>query len=483
MLASLNKERILVFVMIISLLSCSCSGTGGTSSSSPVPNTSSSVGESTTAGIADQSTTVGGVASGGTTLSPTDKGTTTAGKTPDKTNGSGTEQATQKTSNKTVRVTTSFTPSFPVRDAFTKALLDSSVVEQGNRVRIANVMRRAMNGEEITIGVFGGSITEGAGASSVGNCYGSLVADWWRKAFPQAKVNFVRAGIGATDSLFGLTRMEDELLAYDPDFMVVEFACNDDGSVASQEAYEGVVRRLLKKDIAVLLLFMSTSSYTNVQDQHIPVGKNYDLPMVSFRDAMKYMQSEPLRYGKKTVKDYLADDVHPNDAGHKMAADLVGWQLEKIYLSLNSIGKTAPALQAAVTKNRLENAVLFNASSKPAEADGWSVQTCSAFRSWKGWSPSRAGATLKIESNCSIISMFFVKQGGNVGGRAKVYVDGKAVATLEGDMPNTAGAVTATQVVFNETVAKDHTIEIVFLSEHNSNSAGSAFTLFRVLTD
>ena len=79
--------------------------------------------------------------------------------------------------------------------------------------------------------------------------------------------------------------------------------------------------------------------------------------------------------------------------------------------------------------------------------------------------------------------MFFVKQGGNVGGRAKVYVDGKAVATLEGDMPNTAGAVTATQVVFNETVAKDHTIEIVFLSEHNSNSAGSAFTLFRVLTD
>ncbi len=42
--------------------------------------------------------------------------------------------------------------------------LANSVYNRGNRSRVANAIRKAMRGEDISIVTFGGSITNGAGA-------------------------------------------------------------------------------------------------------------------------------------------------------------------------------------------------------------------------------------------------------------------------------------------------------------------------------
>lgn len=50
----------------------------------------------------------------------------------------------------------------------------------------------------------------------------------------------------------------------------------------------------------------------------MPVGRHYALPMLSFRDAV-WPQIEA---GHLAWRDVIADTVHPNDLGHRQAAQL-----------------------------------------------------------------------------------------------------------------------------------------------------------------
>ena len=45
----------------------------------------------------------------------------------------------------------------------TDEMLEAAVTNAGNRSRVANVMKKALRGENITIDTIGGSITEGTG--------------------------------------------------------------------------------------------------------------------------------------------------------------------------------------------------------------------------------------------------------------------------------------------------------------------------------
>ena len=46
-----------------------------------------------------------------------------------------------------------------------------ALMSEGNKVRLAHAMKKAKNGEEVTVGVIGGSITQGSLASSQDKCY------------------------------------------------------------------------------------------------------------------------------------------------------------------------------------------------------------------------------------------------------------------------------------------------------------------------
>lgn len=100
--------------------------------------------------------------------------------------------------------------------------------QQGDLSRLAAVMRRAQAGEDITVGVIGGSITEGYSASNRNkNSYACHMRDWWQERFPNITVEYVNAGIGGTSSYLGVHRVQEELLDYEPDFVIVEFSVND----------------------------------------------------------------------------------------------------------------------------------------------------------------------------------------------------------------------------------------------------------------
>lgn len=127
----------------------------------------------------------------------------------------------------------------------TQHMIDMSRLNEGNKVRLANVIKKLKNGEEVTVGFIGGSITQG---TSAGNdlCYAKLTADWLQKTYSNAKINYVNAGIGATGSYIGVHRVANDLLSKKPDLVFVEFSVNDttENTERNKKSYDGLLRTI-----------------------------------------------------------------------------------------------------------------------------------------------------------------------------------------------------------------------------------------------
>lgn len=118
-------------------------------------------------------------------------------------------------------------------------------MEKIDYTRLKRCMQRARNGEELTIGFFGGSITQGCLASVHEKTYSYRVFEWWEKTFPKARFHYVNGGIGGTSSHFGVSRIVSDLLMYQPDIVVIDFSVNDGDEEIFQETFEGVIRKSL----------------------------------------------------------------------------------------------------------------------------------------------------------------------------------------------------------------------------------------------
>ena len=147
----------------------------------------------------------------------------------------------------------------------------------------------------------------------------------------------INAGLGGTGSMYGALRAGRDLLSSLPDFVVVEFAVNDNWT--DGEAFEGLVRQILAQPNppAVLLLFMMWEKGGNDQEMQSKVGAHYRLPMVSFRDAIW----PEIEAGRLKWSDYIVDTVHPTDAGHAAAARFITAMCDTA-LNAGRPGKSGP---------------------------------------------------------------------------------------------------------------------------------------------
>jgi lysophospholipase L1-like esterase len=205
----------------------------------------------------------------------------------------------------------------------TPSIKQRGLVSQGDVSRMAAVMAKARRGEEICVAAIGGSITAGGlQAKEPKNRYIARVADWFTQTFPKAKVRFVNAGIGGTNSLYGAMRVRRDVLSKKPDLVIVEYAVNDNHPVPMfWDSYEGVLRQILREpqQPALVQLFFMQRKGENAQETQHMLGLHYNLPMVSFRDAWW-----PEIYSGRAVWETMyADVVHPNDTGHILASELL----------------------------------------------------------------------------------------------------------------------------------------------------------------
>ena len=214
--------------------------------------------------------------------------------------------------------------------------------------RLQRVFCKSAHGEKITIAAIGGSITEGALAKSgdtVGNnateyteqlggekCWFERVGDWFCEQFPNTKINTINAGIGATSSFLGVFRLEEMVLAHQPDLVFVEFSVNDPSAIPYllkdeiYESYEAIIRRCLELGIAVMPVFLTGPDGNSIQSIHSEIADHYNIPAISYKNAVYY--------NDKLICDWerlSPDDIHPNNVGHALLGICITNYLDNVY--------------------------------------------------------------------------------------------------------------------------------------------------------
>ena len=384
--------------------------------------------------------------------------------------GSKTDDAgTSETSEATTVVTTAVSvdenavdPSVPfdLEGGVTDNMYNRALLSEGNTSRLAAAMEKAKNGESITVAAIGGSITQGTAASSTNSCYASKFFSWWQEKFPECEVNTVNAGIGGTDSYLGVHRADEQLLSYNPDVVVIEFSVNDTDKTMNKYSYDSLVRKVLsaENEPAVILLFTTQEDGTSLQDVHKEIGKAYDLPMISYREAV-YPE---VAAGTINWKDISPDNIHPNDIGHGIIGQLLSRYLDGIYDSdTASLAAEVTAFDTeGYTNDYYKNAKLVNASQIEYTADGFEVGQNKVYTQFPENWITEGGGTLSFDVECQNIGILYLKTTDGKSGTYEVYVDGERKGKLEGDFSGGWGNYAFPKQVLLAKDTEKHTVEI-----------------------
>lgn len=353
-------------------------------------------------------------------------------------------------------------PNVPVNleEGVSDKMYGRAIMSEGNLARLAAAMKKAKSGGEITVGVIGGSITQGSLASAPDNCYASKFGEWWKNKFPEAKVNFVNAGIGGTDSYLGVHRVDGQLLAYDPDVVIVEFSVNDTNSKLNGFSYDSLVRKILSHGTkpAVMLLFTTMDNGTSLQDTHKETGAAYDLPMISYHDAV-YPE---VKAGTLNWADISPDNIHPNDAGHDIINRIISRYLDGVYDRLDGITE-----EPADIPDKPDNSDVFAnartlsaADIEPVSSEGFETVEKDFYGQFPNNWKTVSGGSMTFEIECRNFGVFFMRTTDGKSGNYEVYVDGERKTVLDGDFTGGWGNYGSTKSVLLGTETVKHTVEI-----------------------
>lgn len=202
-----------------------------------------------------------------------------------------------------------------------------------------NTFVKLANEKKLTVGYFGGSITEGAGASDGSKTsYRARVTKWFRDAFPDAEITEIQAAIGGTGSDLGMYRCDIDLLSHHPDLVFIEFAVNDNGmtyeNIIAQT--ESIYRKILRENPYADIISVITTTAGIAREienggeyvsrsAHITTAHHYGVPVLDVGSAL---HCAVLRAGGDFLT-YTADTVHPNDDGYGIYTNIITSRLEK----------------------------------------------------------------------------------------------------------------------------------------------------------
>lgn len=345
---------------------------------------------------------------------------------------------------------------------------------EGDLTRLAKAMRKAEAGEEVTIGVIGGSITEGYTSSAYKNCYASHFQSWWQERFPEAKINFINAGVAGTSSYLGVHRVQEDLLDKNPDVVIVEFSVNDGNDFFYKKSYDNLVRRIIKweSEPAVMLLFTVQDNGTCAQENDSLIGFRYRLPMLSYGNAVL----PEIEAGSFQWSDISPDTVHPNDRGHAIIGEMLYRYLNDVYARLDEVStEITPFTERAITVERYqEGRFLRPMDITPLEYGSFALKDVS-WQYKNNWHTDTGEEAIVFEVEAQNIGIVYHKIANQNYGKVNVYVDDVLVSTLDGEY-NYGGNSESAEVYTSDEVSK-HTIRI----EKHPDSESGKFTIIGLL--
>lgn len=347
---------------------------------------------------------------------------------------------------------------------------------------LAAVMKKAAAGEKVTIACIGGSITQGtisngSSDSEVGfkKCYADIFFEWWSTTYPDTEFEFINAGIGATDSYLGVHRVQKDVLDYNPDLVLVEFSVNDSNSTTAKTNYDNLVRAILKSENqpAVMLLFMGQTNGSNAQQQHVLIGFNYALPMVSYANVISDMMLNDLY----TDKQLSGDVTHPSSLGHAVAGEILWRYLNNVYVQVDTFGEPEPFDEKAVTFEAYLDAEILDSASITPDDLGTFAESSKFHVFPNNWTCEEGEGNLTFTVNCRNIGIMYYRTTDGKSGQFEVYVDGERMTSLDADFSGGWGNYADAREVYSSDASAEHTIVI----KKSPDSTGDEFTVLGLM--
>lgn len=358
------------------------------------------------------------------------------------------------------------------------------VVNRGNLKRLKDCMKRAEQGEAITLGFIGGSITQGSLSSTPQTCYAYLVYKWWTENFKNTDCIYLNAGIGGTTSQFGAARVDEDLLSHRPDFVIVEFSVNDDNNELFKETYEGLIRNIYGKDWNPSIILVHNVRYDNgnsAEEIHTEVGKNYEIPCISMkRTILPKVLSRDI-----PVRDITPDDLHPNDTGHRLIAEIICHFLKEISEIEEDMKTENEKMPVPITKNEYEHSFRYQNDNYIAKCYGFesdsknNEKNTSVFQ--KGWTANCINDRIVFEIEGTGVAIQYRKSIYKPAPVARVTVDGNKSKSilLDGNFDEDWGDCLYIDTVAEHMENAVHTVEICIVE--SNRGIGVPFYLVSVI--
>lgn len=339
-----------------------------------------------------------------------------------------------------------------------EGIISKSLLHAGNNQRLKTAIEKAIRGEDVTIAYIGGSITQGAGAKPIHTeCYAYQSYLRFKELFGKnggENIHFVKAGVGGTPSELGVIRYDRDILrdgSVKPDIVVVEFAVNDAGDETKGNCFESLCLKILSADHrpAVILLFSVFMNDWNLQERLSPIGRSYNLPMVSVKDAV----SEQFRLGKNegniiSKRQFFYDIYHPTNDGHRVMADCLAYLFSETHKALKD-EKDILLDQLPVIGNDFMSTLLLDRKShtdagrievggfseidtdlQRVEMDADPFGTPEFPHNWMH-SATSGEQSFKLTITSQNLILVFKDSGSREFGKAEIFVDGIMVTTAD----------------------------------------------------
>ena len=235
-----------------------------------------------------------------------------------------------------------------------------------------------------------------------------------------------------------------ELAGRKPDLVFIEFSVNDWQEPTSGEAFESLIRHIYgaENDPAVVLVFAVFKSRWNMQSDYIPLGKIYNIPMVSILDAVVPALDE-----EHTLSEdlFFSDIYHPTQYGHMIMADCIRYMFEQLDAAETDEPYTMPTQSwnggayeyvAMIDKMR-QDAVKelsvgsFSGTDTALGNYRYGERPKTFPDNWMHEAES-GNEVFQIKVNCKSLLMAYKQSGDKKFGSVDVYVDNKFVMKVDG---------------------------------------------------
>ncbi len=256
----------------------------------------------------------------------------------------------------------------------------------------------------LKIAFLGASLTRGEGVARDRNfvsLFQKKMRDHCRGRGEIEVLPFGESGTMSDNALFKVDRLIDE----EPDIVFVDYAMNDTGDRYLGDCFEGLVYRMLRRGIAVVILMFCNNQGRCTRGAMERVGHHYQVPVFDI-GAKIY---EKVQAGMPW-EQYGQDYVHPTEYGHGLIADYLCEYVEQIEKGEITDGGGLPE--------------------RPAFTGAfWEYRILDIGEKMRGKNP---GDTVFEEKMCwrMLLSEFFQDRIPNPAS-VKIYVDGSLIQTAE----------------------------------------------------